>query len=424
MAAAGPGTLTKRRWIQLDLLRAFAVLLVIGTHMRVCPVETNVVMNRITRAFLQGGWCGVDLFFVLSGFLVSGLLFREYQRKQSLAIGHFLARRGLKIYPGFWFLMIATVIVAGRLRPGEMGAGELTAELLFVQNYFDGVWKHTWSLAVEEHFYLSLALLIGLLRYYRPAADGNPFRSIPAISLVVFVACLAFRLARDLARPEFDFRYHQAPSHLRMDSLMLGVLLSYWYHFDPRRLQWLVRWKYPLAVLGLSMLLLPFAVDKEQHRWMLVIGFSIIAAGSGLLTISFMSIELPRGRLVTALGTVGAYSYSIYLWHFPIEMYSGEIIERLTGWQPNWYAIATIYVSLSLAVGIAAAKLVEMPVLRWRDRILPSHSGTVPEFAAGLARGSVLRPEPIRSVVGATGTVERGGEMADRATAASRVSPP
>ena len=132
MAAGGAGTLSKRRWIQLDVLRALAVFLVMGTHMRVCPPETNRLLNRITEAFLQGGWCGVDLFFVLSGFLVSGLLFREYQRKQTLAIGHFLARRGLKIYPGFWFLMLATLLVAWKLRPGQIGPGELAAEFLFV----------------------------------------------------------------------------------------------------------------------------------------------------------------------------------------------------------------------------------------------------------------------------------------------------
>jgi peptidoglycan/LPS O-acetylase OafA/YrhL len=415
MAAAGAGSLTKRRWIQLDLLRAFAVLLVMGTHMRVCPVETSPLMNRITEAFLQGGWCGVDLFFVLSGFLVSGLLFREYQRTKSLAIGHFLARRGLKIYPGFWFLMLATLAVAWKLRPGRVGAGQLMAELLFVQNYFDGVWKHTWSLAVEEHFYLSLALLIGLLRHYRPSADGNPFRAIPAISLVVFTACLGFRLARTLAQPEFDFRYHQAPSHLRMDSLMLGVLLSYWYHFEPQRLRWLVEWKYPLALLGLCMLLLPFMVDKEQHRWMPVIGFSIIAVGSALLTMSFMSIELPLNRLVSAFGMIGAYSYSIYLWHFPIEMYGDELIHRFTGWQMNWFAIAITYVSLSLIVGIVAAKLVEMPVLRWRDRMLPSNSGTVPEFAARLSDVAPDLPEPLRGPAGIAGAPKPATARAARA---------
>jgi peptidoglycan/LPS O-acetylase OafA/YrhL len=366
-------------------------------------VTVNPALHRFMRQCLFGGWSGVDLFFVLSGFLVSGLLFREYQQRGTLAIGHFLARRGLKIYPGFWLLMLVTSIVAWYLRPGQITTGQWAAELLFVQNYFPGIWDHTWSLAVEEHFYLALALLLALLRYFqvqrRP--DANPFRAIPVISVFVFLACLGFRVGRLVAQPEFNFRYHQAPSHLRMDSLMLGVLLSYWYHFDPGRLRWLVRWKYPLAIVGFAMVLLPFFVTREDNAWVQVIGFSIIAAGSGLLIGAGMSIELRPTRWVAALATVGAYSYSIYLWHYPIFRYGSEVIPKLTGWQPSWWVGDLVYVGASLAVGIAAAKLVEIPVLRWRDRILPSHSGTVPELAVPAAtpvavpnQAASARPRP------------------------------
>jgi peptidoglycan/LPS O-acetylase OafA/YrhL len=369
----------------LDLLRALAVLLVMGSHMRVCPPEVNPWLHHYMRLALKGGWCGVDLFFVLSGFLVSGLLFREYQQRKSLAIGRFLARRGLKIYPGFWLLMVFTVLVAWKFEPGAVSAAEWAAELLFVQNYFDSVWKHTWSLAVEEHFYLLLALLISWLYHRRGSVEENPFRWIPAISLLVFLSCFGFRLARHIAWPEFNFRYHQAPSHLRMDSLMLGVLLSYWYHFQPQRLQWVVRWRYTLAFAGLATLALPFLVRREDHAWMAVIGFSMIAAGSGLLIISMMTIEIPKRRGIAALAAVGAYSYSIYLWHYPISLYSSEIIHKVTGWAPNWWEAAILYVALSLLIGIAAAKSVEIPVLRWRDRILPAPSGAVPELAQPIA---------------------------------------
>ena len=107
----------------LDILRAVAVLLVYCQH----SVELPVVSAM--------GWVGVDLFFVLSGFLVSGLLFREYQQTQHVRSGRFLLRRGFKIYPQFYLLLAFTVPFAhwdGKPLPGR----EITAEALFVQNYF------------------------------------------------------------------------------------------------------------------------------------------------------------------------------------------------------------------------------------------------------------------------------------------------
>src|SRR5204863_7752623 len=97
------------RLVQLDLLRCLAIVLVLGRHMVPCPSHTNAWLGRLTSIWQRGGWIGVDLFFVLSGFLVSGLLFREYQRHGSVDVVRFLIRRGFKIYPGFWVLLGATV---------------------------------------------------------------------------------------------------------------------------------------------------------------------------------------------------------------------------------------------------------------------------------------------------------------------------
>lgn len=101
------------RFRQIDILRAVAVLLVLGRHLTPCPEGFSHFLHHVTRIWNQGGWIGVDLFFVLSGFLVSGLLFREHEKFHELHIGHFLIRRGFKIYPPFWLLIGATVLVAG-----------------------------------------------------------------------------------------------------------------------------------------------------------------------------------------------------------------------------------------------------------------------------------------------------------------------
>jgi peptidoglycan/LPS O-acetylase OafA/YrhL len=132
--------LLRERSQTLDILRGVAVLLVFTRHVNGLPFSTL-------------GWIGVDLFFVLSGFLVSGLLFQEYLELGTVKPGTFLLRRAFKIYPQFYFFLAATV--AALLATGQSFATiNLFAEAAFFQNYHAGFWTHTWSLAVEEHFYL------------------------------------------------------------------------------------------------------------------------------------------------------------------------------------------------------------------------------------------------------------------------------
>src|SRR5437016_3117019 len=78
----------------LDVMRLVAVILVLGRHIQVCPVETSRFLHDVTFVWERGGWIGVDLFFVLSGFLVSGLLFKEHQKYGRITVKHFLIRRG------------------------------------------------------------------------------------------------------------------------------------------------------------------------------------------------------------------------------------------------------------------------------------------------------------------------------------------
>lgn len=173
---------------QIDLLRAVAVLMVIGNHSAICPPETNIFLNKLTAIWYRGGWTGVDLFFVLSGFLVSGLLFDEYQKQGSINFKKFLVRRGLKIYPAFWLLLIVSfaVIVASH---EVIYRGGFLSELLFIQDYHQGIWDHTWSLAIEEQFYLFLCLIFFVFIFVGRGNREKSFDFIP--SLFVFIAAVS-----------------------------------------------------------------------------------------------------------------------------------------------------------------------------------------------------------------------------------------
>src|SRR5689334_1891242 len=204
----------------LDILRAVAILLVYCQHLSEIPVVSGV------------GWVGVDLFFVLSGFLVSGLLFREYQQTQQVQSVRFLLRRGFKIYPQFYLLIGLTALIpfwVGKPAPGL----QLTSETLFIQNYFRGLWSHTSSLAVEEHFYLLMTIVIAI---FARRGGNDPFQGFPKWISAAFAGTLFLRVATWWLHPggqnlnEFLYLHH-FPSHLRMDSLLAGVLVSYYHVF-------------------------------------------------------------------------------------------------------------------------------------------------------------------------------------------------
>ena len=242
------------RLSQLDCLRAVAVLLVLGGHFQPPkPEDTGALVAVLTRTWMYGGWTGVDLFFVLSGFLVSGLLFREYQERGAVRPGRFLIRRGFKIYPAFYTMAIPILLLA------QAPARQVVSELFFVQNYLlPNFFGYTWTLAVEEHFYLLLAAVVWCAVRYRPDA--------------------------------------------------------------------------------------------------------------GALLIGALNLNLPDSRLVRGFARIGAYSYSIYLWHGVANSATRPMLSFGIDWQV--YAVA--YVTGAGLLGILTARVIEMPALAIRDRYVPA----------------------------------------------------
>ena len=330
-------------------------------------------VHKVTSTLACGGWIGVDLFFVLSGFLVSGLLFKEHRKFGSISAKHFLIRRGFKIYPAFWMLIAVTVIV--KLLNHRFQLAPLLSELLFVQNYGPFWWGHTWSLAVEEHFYL---LLVALLAYLsvrnRPA---NPFAAIPITFFILAIASLLARLLT--ARGQvFDYWTHQFHSHLRLDSLFFGVLLSYFYHYKSqlfigfaRRFRWL------LVVLGILALSPAFIFRIETTPWMYTFGFALFYVGSGALLVGGLAMDLPDNKIVRFSAYLGSHWYSIYLWHFAVSIWLVPIVARIAGSYWTWPTYAVSYVASCLFIGVAMGLLVEFPTLRIRDRWFPSRARTL-----------------------------------------------
>ncbi len=364
--------LTPGRLASLDLLRALAILLVLGRHLSDTTVAAlSGPLQTFVSVWQRGGWIGVDLFFVLSGFLISGLLFREHQRFGSIRYGHFLARRGLKIYPAFYVMLAVVIGISLSLGRPFPAWRLLWPELFFFQNYHPAIFPHAWSLAVEEHFYLLLPLLLLALGRSR----GAPFAALPGVVAVIATSLLVLRIA-NAHFVGFAHTTHVFATHLRMDSLLFGVLIGWLWHYHGERLRAFVQtWRWPLAALALVLALPPFFWDISlgQHPYLHTFGFTALYLSAGivlLLTLRLRSAWRP-------LTLIGTYSYSIYLWHLPIRLFSPLWLPKGT---PPLTEIA-LYLLLSVAFGILAALLVETPFLWLRDRFFPTRSqplGTVP----------------------------------------------
>ena len=361
------------RLVVLDALRALAVLLVIGRHLR---TPWSLSPESPTRVFAElwqrGGWIGVDLFFVLSGFLVSGLLFREHQQHGTVSLKRFFIRRGLKIYPAFYFFLVATLAL--RFAWGRhVDLSQILSELLFVQNYVHGVWNHTWSLAVEKHFYILLPLLlVVLLKKFSTRTD--PFAMVPALCAALMVGLLGLRIWNAAGRP-YDHATHLFPTHLRIDSLMFGVLLSYWFHYHRERFRGVVmRHRGVMTAAGLALLLPPFLVDLPSSAVLYTVGFTGMALGSGALLAAALHAPAVLRTLLAPVARIGAYSYSIYLWHLPVLGYFLTWVDATLGIRMSWWPRTLLGVTASIVFGIGISQLVEYRVLRFRDRMFPSRS--------------------------------------------------
>ena len=383
--------MTSQRSRTLDILRTVAVLLVMGRHLFPPPAHLPAWVRETAATLARGGWVGVDLFFVLSGFLVSGLLFEEHKRSGHLSVGRFLLRRGLKIYPPFYLLILVTagLSLLGWWQP--FAGRQLGAELVFVQNYSPGLWPHTWSLAVEEHFYLALpVLLLVLLRLSRTGGNAaDPFSRIPVVFLGVALACLTLRLVLAFSTP-YQHTTHLFPTHLRIDSLLLGVVLSYVRHY---RGDWFFatakRFRPAMIVAGTLCFVPAFVFQLETTPLIPSLGVAFFAAGGGLLIWGLAGVEPQRSRLAAAAAFVGARSYSIYLWHMAVTYWGLKLVlPAVPGL--TWPAYAVGFVVGSVVVGLVMHAVVEAPMLRLRDRLIPSRGRRAPAVPLG-----GRRPTPI-----------------------------
>lgn len=358
---------TSNRNQAIDFLRGIAIFLTLFRHYGI-----NIYLYKI-------GWVGVDLFFVLSGFLVSGLLFGEYKKTTKINFMRFFVRRGLKIYPLFYFLF-AIYFLDIKLNPTKkINYPALLPEALFYKNYVggDAFWIHTWSIDIEEHFYLLMPLLLISLVFITKRQE-NAFKSIPFLFIIVAISCLALRILATTYHP-FSHVTHVSPTHLRIDSLFFGTLLSYFYHFYPIRLaEFVNNNKNTLRVVSF-ILLLPCLIFWDYDPQMTTWGFSSLYLGFGgvLLLSIYSNNNYPKflQKIYVLTASMGLYSYGIYIIHWVLIWW---FILPNGGYLDSHYPVKLlvffIYLGATFFCGWVLSKTIEIPFLALRDRLFPSKS--------------------------------------------------
>lgn len=359
---------TNNRLRELDFLRGIAIILVILRHKEIAH-------------FLQVmGWIGVDLFFVLSGFLVSGLLFKEYQKFGSINAKLFLIRRGFKIYPIFYLTYILYIIP--RIILNKLDLEKVFYDLVFVQNYVLGwgyAYPASWSLAVEEHFYFGLAFFLWLVFNKKIMRFSITPKKITAFEITILAILLVVFLLRVFANLQFPTENikNSTMSHLRIDSLLFGVLISYWYNFRNQTLTIFYN-KFKKILLLISILLLGFTpfIEPLKSFFGLTLGYTMVYIAFGILLIHFLintNINKQLNSLfsktvVNFISKIGFCSYSIYIIHsFVINCFNILPIK-------NQYLSFIIVFLFSVISGFVMTYKIEKIFLNYRNKYFPSRT--------------------------------------------------
>jgi peptidoglycan/LPS O-acetylase OafA/YrhL/lysophospholipase L1-like esterase len=323
---------------------------------------------------LTGGYLGVDLFFVLSGFLITSLLLAESSSSGHIALGGFWARRARRLLPALGGLLIGIALYCLLIAtPDELARirGDALATIGYVANWrsvFSGqdYWalflapsplEHTWSLAIEEQFYLVWPLVfVGLLTWWKT----NVAKAVLVTSLLAAAASTALMVAlhdpNDVSRAYYG-------TDTRATGILLGAALAAWLViWGPVRSRTARIGLEVIGLAGIAVLALAWTGLDGQDNTLYRGGFLVC----GLAAIAVIAAAAhphpgPIARVLSfkPLCALGLISYGVYLWHWPVDIVANAQRTGLDGW-----TLFTLQCAITLTIAITSYQLLEMPIRR------------------------------------------------------------
>jgi peptidoglycan/LPS O-acetylase OafA/YrhL len=372
--SSGPGA-SRPRLRGLDTLRALAIVLVMLFHLQTfLPASLGPVA--------QFGWMGVDLFFVLSGYLIGTQLLRPYEQGHRPKIADFYRSRAYRILPAYLVVLgLYAFLPNWREAPGLSAPWQFLTftENLFVDYRRNMAFSHAWSLCVEEHFYLLLpVLLIWLMR-------GATLRKAVLVGTCLVLTGAAVRLyvlvhvlmpldaaGKPFWEPYIEQIYY--PTYTHFEGLLVGVALAGLQLFRPAAWARIERWRHEALIGGSLLVALScwLFVDRFESTTgpaavSTVAGFPVLAVGLGLLVFSAVA----GGGLLQLLPVPGAptvarLAFSLYLTHKEAVHLCRLLLPSLT--RANGFLQAALYGAACCVVASLLYFGVEKPFLLLRER--------------------------------------------------------
>ncbi|MFZ6679900.1 acyltransferase family protein [Undibacterium sp. Tian12W] len=354
----------------LDTLRAIAILLVLMSH------YCGFVSKHQTFGFAGDiGWAGVDLFFVLSGYLIGNQIMSGIAKGEPLSLKNFFARRLLRTLPNYYVVLAAYFIFPAAL------AGRSTSSiwqfLTFTQNIgleYGQTFTHSWSLCIEEQFYLILPIVSLILIRLK-----SPLWLAWGLLIAAIGGGMLFRgMAFMDGHPAFDAQVYYS-SFGRFDELLPGVAIAMLKNFHTGLYDRLMRHGQAIFITGLlaagGVL---YCISNSDYNKLLIVnslGFSAIAISFAILTLAALSPNsyLHRLRLPGA-AQLALWSYAVYLVHKPVFMLIGEQLAKR-----HIDANAPLTIILVTVAGVFGGwllyRMVETPFMQLRARWFPGTVG-------------------------------------------------
>jgi peptidoglycan/LPS O-acetylase OafA/YrhL len=383
-----------RSWWQLSLLsnqfpalhglRVLAILSVVQIHVTVVLAWGQMLAPSTLTRWSSAVWFGMDLFFVLSGFLIGSILLSDAASNKH-SIARFYARRAFRTIPLYAFVLF----VLWRTEKPALPLRTIWPEFVYLTPYLRSntnyiVMPFAWSLCVEEHFYLAAPLLLALLRKLQSHRARLVTLGALWVSALVIRHAIFWAARTPWSDPEL-FRWMYVLTHTRFDTLVAGVLLAYVHHHFAASLTSVFRVgvarlaSYAIALAAIGWLLPPHRTLPHSN-WQLFAWGSVTSIAYAAIVLPLLhsppTAWLPRvlgARLWLPIATLG---YGVYLVHIPLMDHIVKLASVgffLAGWPAHtrWLLAFVLLCILSWSLAYVLHVCVEKPALRLRDRIAP-----------------------------------------------------
>lgn len=369
------------RWPALDGMRALAVLLVMFNHLDLSGI-------------FGGGSIGVDIFFVLSGFLITTLLIGEFEKTRKINFGAFYARRALRLLPALATVIVVAVLLVTLVHELHPLQHETLTTLPFVI-FFVGNWArvfnfnalgilgHTWSLGIEEQFYLLWPLLFALL-----AARRQRERVALLLAGIAGLVMVYRFVLLSIGQHPWSL-YFRADTHC--DGLLIGCALAFWLASGKMAtpiVGRLFRWATVPALL--IILFISELIDNSnpnEFHFMVAYGLGLGVLCAAVLIANQVTSPLAEVSNILKASIVvwiGRRSYGLYLWHFVVYRSVGSFFHQHHPTNTNRITEIVLKLGISFVVAALSYKVIEAPALRLKRRFQPTEAVPVADAISGV----------------------------------------